>query len=284
MIAQRHWLALREILKSRGGIEALDINRWLAAVLYWNSLVWSSNSFDGNAVQIEWPSLVIKNEPVTGLPAKVELSNFLISLASAKSRLLDHARTACSASCLHSCSRRRAVFELNGPLYKIATRMRFHEAFDDHNAAVAANIQRRASACQIPCLIYLNIVMIEYEGSTKLLEQFLGKLIVCIYKDSLDMDLSAEHLLIRLLSGLEDTTLELTYRAHKTIRLANVVQKLGARSQQSIHCALLEALVYPGINELNSSDGLLSALAETLAGLLTVTDKPFKDRGTATPT
>jgi hypothetical protein len=43
-IAQQHWLALREILQSPGGMEGLHLNRWLAATLYWNCLVWSGTS------------------------------------------------------------------------------------------------------------------------------------------------------------------------------------------------------------------------------------------------
>ncbi|KAJ9608391.1 hypothetical protein H2200_007379 [Cladophialophora chaetospira] len=154
----------------------------------------------------------------------------------------------------------------SGPLYQVVSPEGLHEVVSEGNVA-AATIQRTASTCQTPCLLYLNIVMVEYETKPELLEQFLGRLIICIYEDSLDKGISAEQLLIRLLGGLEDTTVMLTCRAHKTLRMAAVIQQLGVKAQQRIHCALLEALVYPVSAELAASDGLLFALAEGLAEL-----------------
>jgi hypothetical protein len=197
-----------------------------------------------------------------------ELSDFLVSLAHAKERLINHTRTGCSSPCLHGCLRRKAAFGTNAPLLRILASTSLCEALADDDAASATNIQRKFSACQTPCLLYLNIVMVEYEARTDLLDQFLGKLIICIYEDSLDMDVSAEHLLIRLLGGLEDTTARLTNRAHRTIRLATAIQKLGVRSRQRTDCALLEALAYPGFEaEWGISDSSLFAIAENLTGL-----------------
>jgi hypothetical protein len=85
--------------------------------------------------------------------------------------------------------------------------------------------------------------MIEYQASPELLEHYLGKLIIFIYEESLDIDISTEHLLIKLLVGAEESTAELTRRAHQTIRMAAVFQKLGAKSRQRIHSELLEALI-----------------------------------------
>lgn len=70
---------------------------------------------------------------------------------------------------------------------------------------------------------------------------------VCIYDDSLDMHVSAEHLLIKLLIGLEEGTNMLTRRAHQTIRMAAVVNGRGEKAREKVHGELLESLVAPEI-------------------------------------
>ena len=75
---------------------------------------------------------------------------------------------------------------------------------------------------------------------------------VCIYEDSLDINVSAEHLLIKLLIGLEESTSKLTRRAHQTIRMAAVVHEMSAKARERVHGALLEALVLP---ETDGEDG-----------------------------
>ena len=249
-------------------MQGLRINRWLAATLYWNCLVWSGTSDRSTATTIEWPSLIATNEPATGPSTSAEFTGFFSNLASAKSRLLSHVKSGCTSPCLHSCLRRRTVFAPTGPLYKLVAPTRLGEdSFDDR--ATAANVQRTASACQLPCLLYLNIVMTEYEASPELLEHYLEKLMVCIFEECLDMDVSAEHLLIKLLIGVEESTAELTRRAHQTIRMAGVVQKFGAESRQRIHSALLEALVLPEIdNESGLGERPQVSRAELLSGSL----------------
>jgi hypothetical protein len=243
-IAQQHWLALREILKSRGGMAGLHLNRWLAATLYWNCLVWSDTSDRSTAPTIEWHSLIASNKSVSDAPSSDEFTHFMATLARAKVRLLQHALSGCtSPSCPYSCARRRTVFVPMGPLYKLVAIA---------PGSDSTNIQRTASACQLPCLLYLNIVVLEYATNPSLLEHYLGRLMVCIYEDSLDINVSAEHLLIKLLIGLEESTSKLTRRAHQTIRMAAVVHEMSAKARERVHGALLEALVLP---ETDGEDG-----------------------------
>jgi len=75
------------------------------------------------------------------------------------------------------------------------------------------------------------------------MEDYLGKLRTCLFEDGLDVDNSAEHLLIKLLIGFEHSTAETTHRAHKTIRMASVIEKLEVGLQHRIHTVLLGALV-----------------------------------------
>ncbi len=100
-----------------------------------------------------------------------------------------------------------------------------------------------ASQCKLPCIVYLNIVMTEYDGSPKLMEDYLGKLRMCLFEEGLDVDNSAEHLLIKLLIGFEYSTAETTRRAHQTIRMASIIEKLELELQHRIHTVLLGALV-----------------------------------------
>lgn len=100
-----------------------------------------------------------------------------------------------------------------------------------------------ASQCKLPCILYLNIVTAEYDTSPKLMEDYLGKLRTCLFEESLDVDNSAEHLLIKLLIGFEYSTAETMYRAHQIIRMASVIEKLEVGLQHRIHTVLLGALI-----------------------------------------
>ena len=249
-------------------METLQLNRWLAATLYWNCLVWSGASDRSTEATFEWASLIATNEPATEPSTSAEFTSFFANLASSKSRLLSHIESGCTAPCLYSCLRRRTVFAINNPLCKLVAPAKFGEDSDDQ--AAPANNQRTASSCQLPCLLYLNIVMTEYEASPEMVEHFLEKLMVCIFEESLDMDVSVEHLLIKLLIGVEESTTELTHRAHQTIRMASVIQKLGSRSRRSFQRRLLETLVLPEIDtEFALDDRSLIARAELPGEALT---------------
>jgi len=94
--------------------------------------------------------------------------------------------------------------------------------------------------------------MTEYEVSPKLMEDYLGKLRTCLFEEGLDVDNSAEHLLIKLLIGFECSTAETTHRAHQTIRMASAIEKLEVGLQHRIHTVLLGALV---LHEIDAESG-----------------------------
>jgi hypothetical protein len=96
-----------------------------------------------------------------------------------------------------------------------------------------------------------------------LLEHCLELLMVCIYEDSLEINVSAEHLLIKPLIGLEESTGKLTRRAYQTIRMAAVVHGISAKARKRVHGALLEALVLP---EIDGEDGFGGDLLGGLGG------------------
>jgi hypothetical protein len=228
-------------------MEGLKINRWLAATLYWNCLVWPCTFDPSTMATSDWCSSNTISEAVTASFTSAEFTSFLANLANMKSRMIRHVKSGCKFPCLYSCSRRRAVFAPNGPLYKlVAPKSLLKDSPED--CTTSTNVQRTASACQLPCILYLNIVMTEYEASPELLEHYLGKLMVCVYEERMDMDISAEHLLIQILIGIEDSTAERTRRAHHTIRMAGVIQKLEVKLQRRIHNVLLESLVLHDID------------------------------------
>ncbi|KAN0089120.1 hypothetical protein V8E51_019380 [Hyaloscypha variabilis] len=239
-IAQRHWLALGELFRARGGMEGLVLDRWLAATLYWNCLVWSG-TFDPSIMATrDWSSFATSTDAVT-CPS-VEFTGFLANLTNLKSRLRSHIKSGCTFPCHYSCSHRRSVFTPSGPLYKLVAPTSL-DKYCHGDRSSATNAQRMASECKLPCILYLNIVMTEYDVNPKLMEDYLGKLRTCLFEDGLDVDNSAEHLLIKLLIGFEHSTAETTHRAHKTIRMASVIEKLEVGLQHRIHTVLLGALV-----------------------------------------
>ena len=221
-------------------MEGLRINRWLAATLYWNCLV-CPGTFDPRIMATrDWFSLAASTDAVTWPSA--EFTGLLANLANLKSRLSSHIKAGCTFPCQYSCSHRRSVFTPSGPLYKLVAPTSLREyCYEDRSSAT--NVQRMASQCKLPCILYLNIVVTEYEGSPKLMEDYLGKLRTCLFEDGLAVDNSAEHLLIKLLIGFEYLTAETTHRAHQTIRMASVIHKLEVGLQHRIHTVLLGALV-----------------------------------------
>lgn len=174
-------------------------------------------------------SLATSTDAVTWPAA--ELTGFLAKLANLKSRLRSRMKTGCTLPCQYSCAHRRSIFTPSGPLYKLVAPTSLSKyCFEDRSSVT--NFQRMTSQCKMPCILCLNIVMTEYDVSPQLMEDYLGKLIMCLYEDGLDVDNSAEHLLIKLLIGFESSTEDTTRRAHQTIRIASVIEKFEVGLQQ----------------------------------------------------
>jgi hypothetical protein len=196
-----------------------------------------------------WFSLATSPDAVTW--ASAEFTGFLANLANLKSRLSNYIKAGCTFPCQYSCSHRASVFTPSGPLYRLVAPTSL-DKYCSGDRSLATNSQRMASQCKLPCILYLNIVMTEYEISPKLMEDYLRKLRTCLFEDGLDVDNSAEELLIKFLIGFEYSTAETTHRAHQTIRMTSVIQKLEVALQHRIHTVLLGALV---LHEIDAESG-----------------------------
>lgn len=103
---------------------------------------------------------------------------------------------------------------------------------------------RTSSACQMPCLIYLWLALCDYASSPEKEDAFLNRLEACMFDDP-RASLSSEHLLIRLLIGLDGDVETESRRAHKVMRLTHVCKKLDRYSVSILHERLWRALSVP---------------------------------------
>ena len=107
---------------------------------------------------------------------------------------------------------------------------------------VLAN-QRASDACQLPCLLYINAVILEYAAGSYLIDDFFVKLINVIYEDNLDTCFSPEHLLIRLFVGIEGTEASRDSRLCEVNKLIYVAKRLGKSSMEKVRSVLWRNLV-----------------------------------------
>ena len=107
---------------------------------------------------------------------------------------------------------------------------------------VLAN-QRASNACQLPCLLYINAVILEYAAGPYLIDNFFVKLINVIYEDNLDTCFSPEHLLIRLFVGIEGTEAIRDARLCEVTKLIYVAKRLGKSSIEKLRSVLWRNLV-----------------------------------------
>lgn len=98
------------------------------------------------------------------------------------------------------------------------------------------------SICQISCLIYLNLVFSENADHPNKAECFLQKLEICIYEEDYGITLSSEHLLIRLLIGLEGEQEVESRRASEVMRLVQIWKRLGNHEWDALHHRLWSTL------------------------------------------
>ena len=103
--------------------------------------------------------------------------------------------------------------------------------------------QRASDACQMPCLLYINAVLLEYACAPYLIDDFFVRLINVIYEDNLDTCFSPEHLLIRLFVGIEGTEVIRNARLCEVTKLIYVAKRLGMRSMEKVRSALWKNLV-----------------------------------------
>ena len=127
-----------------------------------------------------------------------------------------------------------SLFAPGTPLYRLLS--------SNSDSSMGLNNQRASDACQIPCLLYINAVLLYYVKGPYLIDNFFAKLINAVYEDNLDKCVSPEHLLIRLLVGIDGTEAERDARLCEVTRLAYVAKRLGKSSMEKARGALWERL------------------------------------------
>lgn len=127
------------------------------------------------------------------------------------------------------------LFSPESPLYRLL--------HSDSTKSIGISDQRAAEACQIPCLIYINLTVLEYADRPYLADNFLCKLMNCVYEDNLDTSVSPEQLLMRLLLGIDGSESEKAERLYAMARLAFVAKRVGKNSEEKLRAALLMNLI-----------------------------------------
>lgn len=85
--------------------------------------------------------------------------------------------------------------------------------------------------------------MLEYANGLYLIDDFFSKLINAVYEENLHICVSPEHLLIRLLLGIDGSEAARDGRLYEVTRLAYVAKKLGQISMEKTRGALWRNLV-----------------------------------------
>lgn len=98
----------------------------------------------------------------------------------------------------------------------------------------------------MPCLLYINAVLLEYTSAPHLIDDCLAKLINAVYEDNLDTSVSPEHLLHRLLIGTDGTDATRDARVCRNTRLIYVAKRLGKSSIDKVRSALWRNLALSG--------------------------------------
>ena len=132
-------------------------------------------------------------------------------------------------------AQKRSLFAPGAPLQRLLC--------SDSDHLTGFSNQHAFDACQLPCLLYINAVMLEHAGSSYLIDDFFSKLINAVYEDNLDTGVSPEHLLIRLLRGIDGADVGSEARLYEVTRLAYVAKRLGRSSVKRVRDALLKNLI-----------------------------------------
>ena len=130
---------------------------------------------------------------------------------------------------------KHSLFASGTPLYRLLSLK--------SDSSMGVSNQRASDACQMPCLLYINAVMLEYSNEPYLIDEFFAKLINAVYEDNLDTCVSFEHFFVRLLLGIDGTEAARDMRLYKATGLDYVAKRLGKSSMEKVRSALLRNLV-----------------------------------------
>lgn len=132
-------------------------------------------------------------------------------------------------------ARKQSLFAPGTPLYRLLS--------SNSDRSMGVFNQRASDACRMPCLLYINAVVLEYANEPHLIDNFFAKLNNAVYEDNLDNCVSPEHLFVRLLVSIDGTEATRSARLYEVTRLAYVAKRLGKSSMEKASSALLTNLV-----------------------------------------
>ena len=246
-------------MRYRGGFGAIECNHQLKAVLAWsvtrylglqqadlidgtvrNSAVWSTSRYRRVLGSSDLPSFVAPDTFADLALACQHLIEFLHKLNdnayshSVYSDPSDSMPKAYPYKTSHT-ARKKSLFAPGTPLCGLLS--------SNLDGSMGLAKQRASDACQMPCLFYINAVMLEYARVPYLIDDFLVKLIDVIYEDNLDTCFSPEHLLIRLFVGIEGTEARRDARLCEVTKLIYVAKRLGTSSIEKVRNVLWRNLV-----------------------------------------
>ena len=127
-------------------------------------------------------------------------------------------------------AQKQSLFAPGTPLYRLLG--------SNVDSSMGFANQRASDACQMPCLLYINAVLLEYASAPHLIDDCLAKLINAVYEDNLDTSVSPEHLLHRLLISIDVTVATRNARLCRNTRLVYVAKRLGKSSIDKVRSAL----------------------------------------------
>ena len=246
-------------MRYRGGFGAIRCNHQLKAVLAWsvarymdleganltdntvrNSAVWSTSRYRRVLGSSDLPSFVAPDTfAELGLACQqfIEFFHKLNDNAYSHSVYSDPSGSMPKAYPYKSSqtARKRSLFAPGTPLYGLLS--------SNLDGSMGLAEQRASNACQMPCLFYINAVLLEYARGPYLIDDFFAKLINVVYEDNLDTCFSPEHLLIRLFVGIENTEAMRDARLCEVTKLIYVAKRLGKSSMEKVRGVLWRNLV-----------------------------------------
>lgn len=205
-----------------------------------NSTVWSASRYSEDLGSPNLPSLVAPETPAGLHLACHDFIEFFYKLnnnAHSHSVYSDPNDSSYTAYPYQNSpnARKLSLFAPGKPLYRLLN--------SDSDSPMGVSTQRASEACRIPCLLYINAVMLEYATGPYLIDDFFCKLVNAVYEDNLDTCVSPEQLFVRLLLGIDGVEAVREARLYEVTRLAYVVKRLGKSSMERVRGALLRNLV-----------------------------------------
>lgn len=226
----------------------LIFRQWKSALTerHRNYMVWSGCKETANSQSpVNWPSLT-STSPDDRQDLERACDEFIEFFRDIESTSL-YLHFSSSTSSTHSSllTYRREVFAPGSPLHNIlSSHNLITQTSTNTSRSNHLQRQRTAKACQMPCLIYLNIAFLDYADDPATCEHFLSKLEACVLEDDEGRSISPEHLLIRLLIGLEEEAgiERRPERVHGVVKLTDVFKRLSEESSEMAYDVLWKAL------------------------------------------